>query len=203
MTNAVVALLLAAALSGEGAPVMAAAASPVSAASPVPAGEQAVDPYARSPQNAGATPVAGAAVFNAFHGQAGVGRIASSFVDRNEADPRIRDIFAAADTVRLKRTLAEQFCYLLNGGCTYTGRDMREAHRGQGLQNADFNAVVENLQAAMDREGVPFRAQNVLLAKLAPMQRTVVERKSPAILKRWGRRLASLQGAAAPPEPRP
>ena len=100
-----------------------------------------------------------------------------------------------ADTVRLKRTFAEQLCYLLDGGCAYTGRDMRESHRGMGLQTSDFNAVVENLQHAMDDERVPFRAQNVLLAKLAPMQRTVVERKSPAMLKEVARQLASLRPA--------
>ena len=45
----------------------------------------------------------------------------------------------------------------------------------------------------MDRERVTFRAQNVLLAKLAPMERTVVERKSPAALKSLRRRLVSLR----------
>jgi hemoglobin len=35
---------------------------------------------------------------------------------------------------------------------------------------------VENLQWAMDKEGVAFRAQNRLLAILAPMHRTVVTR---------------------------
>ena len=157
-----------------------------------PAGEQPVAPYVQSAANAGATPVAGVATFHAFHGLEGVKRIASTLVDRSEADPRIRDIFAAADTARLKRTLGEQLCYLLNGGCVYTGRDMRQAHAGQGLQSADFNALVENLQVAMDKEGVPFRAQNVLLAKLAPMERVAVERTSPVIFKSWARRLASL-----------
>lgn len=197
-------LLLALALAGSVTVPSTKAADPVAplafaaAAMSAPSGEQPVKPYAQAPANAGATPVTGTAVFRAFHGREGVQRIASTFVDRSEADPRIRDIFAAADTARLKRTFGEQICYLLNGGCTYTGRDMREAHRGQGLQDADFNAVVENLQAAMDRERVPFRDQNVLLAKLAPMQRTVVERKSPAIFKRWARQLASLHAGAAP-----
>lgn len=76
-----------------------------------PPGEKPVDPYVQSNANAGATPVQGTAVFAAFHGREGVRRIADDFVDRIERDPRIKDVFAAADTVRLKRTLAEQFCY--------------------------------------------------------------------------------------------
>jgi len=53
---------------------------------------------------------------------------------------------------------------------------MKTAHKDMGLQQADFNAVVEDLQWAMDREHVPTWAQNRLLAKLAPMERMVVTR---------------------------
>ena len=139
-------------------------------------GEEEVDAYAQSNANAGAQPFAGEAMWKAFHGQAGIDRIVDDLVRRNRSDPRIADIFRAADTVRLRRTLKEQFCYILNGGCAYTGRDMKAMHKDMGVQNADFNALVENLQKAMDTEGVPFRAQNRFLAKLAPMQRDVVER---------------------------
>ena len=180
-----------AAAPGPSAPAPGAAAS--AAAATVPAGEQAVDPYVQADANAGATALASRAAFHAFHGRDGLQRISNDFVERDVKDVRIKDVFAAADLVRLKRTFAEQLCYLLDGGCAYTGRDMASAHKGMGLQNADFNAVVENLQHAMDDEHVPFRAQNVLLAKLAPMQRAVVERKSPAVLKQLGRQLASLR----------
>ena len=44
------------------------------------------------------------------------------------------------------------------------------------MQTADMGALVENLQAAMRKEGVPFGAQNRFLAKLAPMKRDTVER---------------------------
>ncbi len=149
---------------------------------PVPPGEKPVDPYIQSNANAGATPMKDGGVLKAFHGKEGLARITSDLVDRNIADPRIKDIFATADIVRLKRTLTEQFCYILagpasEGGCDYTGKDMTAAHKDQGVTPRDFNALVENLQWAMDKEGVPFAAQNKLLAKLAPMSRQAVERK--------------------------
>lgn len=53
---------------------------------------------------------------------------------------------------------------------------MEAAHRDLGLQRADLNALVENLQRAMREGKVPFSAQNRLLAKLAPMERDVVVR---------------------------
>lgn len=141
-----------------------------------PAGEEPVDPYAISNANAGAKSADDPRLLAAWHGKAGIDRVVDGFVDRNFADPRISDIFRNHDQVRLRRTLKEQFCYLLGGECSYTGRTMRSSHKDLGIQNADMNAVVENLQAAMGAEGVPFWAQNRLLAKLAPMRRDVVER---------------------------
>jgi hemoglobin len=143
---------------------------------PVPPGEEAVASYTQSDANAGATPFKGGHMWKASHGQAGVDRIVDQMVDRNMTDRRIADIFKGQDIVRLRRTLKEQFCYILGGGCTYTGRTMAESHKDLGIQQADFNALVENLQAAMRHEHISFAAQNAFLAKLAPMERTTVVR---------------------------
>jgi hemoglobin len=139
-------------------------------------GEEPVDPYPQSNANAGAVPFKGTDMLAAFHGRAGIDRVVDTMVARNVADPRISDIFKNQDLVRLRRTLKEQFCYFLNGGCDYSGRAMRDAHKNMGLQVADMAALIENLQTAMTKEGVPFFAQNRFLAKLAPMKRVVVER---------------------------
>jgi len=139
-------------------------------------GELPVDPYELSNANAGARPFTGDAMAAAFNGQDGIRRIAVRLVELSESDPRIAEIFVAHDMVRLRRTLFEQFCFILNAGCDYTGRDMRSAHSDLGVRMADMNALVENLQQAMREEGVPFAAQNRFLAKLAPMSGDVIER---------------------------
>ena len=139
-------------------------------------GELPVDPYPQSNANAGAAPYNSAPLVKAFGGREGIRRIAERTVDLSEADPRIAAIFESHDMVRLKRTLSEQFCFLLGAGCDYTGRDMRAAHAEMGVTKADMNALVENLQVAMREADVPFAAQNRLLAKLAPMSRDVIER---------------------------
>lgn len=138
--------------------------------------EEAVEAYAPSTANAGAQAFTGDAMLRAFHGREGIARVVDELVDKSLADPRIREIFKAHDMVRLRRTLKEQFCYILNGGCDYSGRDMARAHKDLGVQNADFNALVEHLQVAMDHEKIAFQDQNRFLAKLAPMQRTTVKR---------------------------
>ena len=148
----------------------------VAALQATPPGEEPVAPYPQSNANAGTVPFKGTAMLEAFHGRAGIDRVTDTLIARNVADPRISDIFKNQDLVRLRRTLSEHFCYILGGGCNYTGRGMKEAHKDMGLQVADLAAMIENLQAAMTKEGVPFFAQNRLLAKLAPMKRDVVER---------------------------
>ena len=141
-----------------------------------PPGEDPVDPYTQSNANAGTVPFKGGAMLKAFHGHAGIDRIADDLVSRIIIDKRISDIFKGQDEVRLRRLLKEQFCYILNGECNYSGRTMKDGHKDLGLQTADVGALVEDLQAAMRKEGVAFFAQNRFLAKLAPMKRDVVER---------------------------
>jgi hemoglobin len=105
---------------------------------------------------AGADPIAGDGVYKAFHERAGIDR------------------FKGANLDHLSVELKAQVCYLVGGPCTYNGKDMRSAHESMGLRNLDFNALAEDLQLSMNKEGVPFSAQNRLLAKLAPMQRAIV-----------------------------
>jgi hemoglobin len=131
-------------------------------------------PMAANP--AGAEPIAGDGVYKAFHEQAGIDRIIDDFVARVTTDPRIAARFDGANLVRLRLELKQQVCYLTGGPCTYTGKDMKTAHAGMGLKNLDFNALAEDLQLSMDKEGVSFPAQNALLAKLAPMQRAIVSK---------------------------
>jgi hemoglobin len=141
------------------------------------AAEDPVAPYAMSDANAGAAPDPTHALYRALHGRDGIERIVTDLLARVVADQRISDIFKATDMQRLNRTLTEQICYISGGPCHYTGRDMKTAHTDLGLQNSDLNAMVEDLEAAMDKEKVPFRDQNRLLAKLAPMQPEVVQRR--------------------------
>jgi hemoglobin len=124
--------------------------------------------------NAGAEPIAGDGVYKAFHEKDGIQRIMDDFVPRITSDPRIKDHFAHTNLPRLKLLLVQQICYLAGGPCEYTGDDMKSVHEGLGLKNSDFNALAEDLQLSMDKERVPFAAQNRLLAKLAPMQRVIV-----------------------------
>ncbi|MES2473050.1 MAG: group 1 truncated hemoglobin [Pseudomonadota bacterium] len=113
-------------------------------------------------------------LFTDMGGQAGIDRIVDASVENYLADPRISKIFEESNMDRVRAQFKVQFCQIAGGPCEYKGHGMAEAHKGLRLTNADFNAVVEDLQAAMDNVGIPFATQNRFLARLAPMQRHVV-----------------------------
>ncbi len=117
---------------------------------------------------------AGDAVFQDFGGKPGISQVIDDFLGIWQEDSRISGALKDADVERLGALLKEQFTQLTGGPAVYSGRDMKTAHQSLGLRNADFNALAEDLQKAMEKNKVPVRAQNKLLAKLAPMQRQIV-----------------------------
>ena len=112
-------------------------------------------------------------VYQQFGEEAGLVKLMDVFMEKLLADPRMRPFFENTDQAKVKKHLVEQFCVILGGQCQYTGRDMKSSHAALGIDRANFNALVEDLQLAMDKQGIPFRAQNKLLAKLAPMHREI------------------------------
>jgi hemoglobin len=110
----------------------------------------------------------------AFGQRAGLGRLATDFVDRLASDARTAEFFRQTARPELASKLADQFCVVLGGPCRYEGADMRVAHQDLDIRRQDFNALVEVLQASMAAQGVPFASQNRLLARLAPMHREII-----------------------------
>ncbi|WP_017902458.1 group I truncated hemoglobin [Pseudomonas asplenii] len=107
--------------------------------------------------------------------RAGITRIVEGMLLKIAHDPRISERFRKIDIVRLRNKLVEQFCVEAGGPCVYTGDTMAESHKGQNVSRSDFNALVEDLIAAMDEQGIPVRVQNRLIARLAPMRGEVIE----------------------------
>ncbi len=108
--------------------------------------------------------------------QPGVAAIVDRMLDIVLADPRIKESFDGTPLERLRRTLNEQFCEISGGPCVYTGDPMKEVHQGLGITEAGFNALAEDLQSAMEALSVPSRAQNRLMARLAPFSREIISR---------------------------
>lgn len=114
------------------------------------------------------------ALYRSFGEKPGLVKLMDDLMLRIEANPRLAAQFKDSKKDHVKEQLVEQFCQVTGGPCVYKGADMKSAHANLDINKGDFNLLVEVLQQAMDGQGIPFRAQNQLLAQLAHMHRDVI-----------------------------
>ena len=115
-------------------------------------------------------------LYERLGGKEAITAVVDDFVGRVAADNRINSFFATTDIPRLTMNLVNQICEASGGPCKYTGRDMKTTHRGMGITNAQFDALVGDLVATLDKFKVPEKEKNELLSVLGPMRKDIVER---------------------------
>jgi hemoglobin len=125
-------------------------------------------------QDMGTKSMAQKSLYDRLGGKDAITAVVDDFVGNVAADKRINGYFAKADIARLKRNLVDQICQETGGPCAYTGRDMRSAHKGMGITNADFSALVEDLVKTLNRLNVPAKEQGEFLGILGPMKPQIV-----------------------------
>jgi len=116
----------------------------------------------------------GPTLYEQLGGKPAITKVIKDMIANVAADNRINHFFAKTNIAHLEMELVNQVCEATGGPCKYTGLSMQQAHKGMNLSTADFNALVEDLQKAMDSNDVPLGLQNQLLAILAPMEPDVV-----------------------------
>lgn len=99
----------------------------------------------------------------------GIAQIVEDLLYRIVDDDRINFQFKGINVAQFHQDLTDQLCVLSNGPCTYTGREMHDAHKDMAIDDTQFNALVENLILAMDKNDISTGAQNRLLKQLAPL----------------------------------
>jgi len=109
-------------------------------------------------------------LYDDLGGQPTIDRIADEFIMEIAYDDRVFPRFADSNVQRFREKIIEHFCMIANGPCVYTGDSMVQTHTGMNISEAEFNAVVEDLIAAMDTVGVDIGTQNRLLARLATLR---------------------------------
>ncbi len=121
------------------------------------------------------------ALYKSLGGKQAITAVVDDFVGRVAADDRINSFFkaTAADPKRLakfKRNLVDQICEASGGPCKYKGKDMKTAHAGMGITSADFDALVQDLVASLDKFMVKDGDKQALLGVLGPMKKDIVEK---------------------------
>lgn len=118
--------------------------------------------------------MAGTSLYERLGGKAAITAVVEDFVGRVAADSRINGKFANANIPRLKMMLVNQICQASGGPCVYTGRDMKSGHAGMGITSEQFDALVDDLVASLNKFKVGEREKNELLGVLGPMKKDIV-----------------------------
>jgi len=122
----------------------------------------------------------GSSLFERLGGNKAITAVVDDFSARCAGDARINAKFARTDIARLKAMLVDQVSEASGGPAKYTGRDMKTAHLDMGVTTGEFNALVENLVATLNKFGVGKTEQDELLGILGPLKSDIVEVESTA-----------------------
>ena len=116
-------------------------------------------------------------LYKRLGGREGISIVVADFVTNMAGDTRVNARFKdmkGPEIEKLKSNLSDQICDATGGPCSYLGRDMKTAHKGMQVTEAEWDATVENLVKAMDKHKVGPTEKSELLGALGPMKADIV-----------------------------
>jgi hemoglobin len=119
-------------------------------------------------------------LYERLGGEPAISKVVDDFVAEVVADPKIKERhkkhFMDDNVPALKKKLIDQVGEATGGPQKYTGKSMKDAHKGLEITDPDFDALVGCLERALDRNKVGKAEKDELLGKLAGLRKDVVEK---------------------------
>ena len=113
-------------------------------------------------------------LYERLGGQPAITAVVDDFIGNVAADKRINGRFAKANIPHLKMRLVELISAGAGGPVPYTGLNMKAAHAGMNITDAEFADLVEDLVKSLDKFRVPEEEKSELLGILGPMKGDIV-----------------------------
>lgn len=127
------------------------------------------------------TPEPKPSLYQRLGSEAGITQVVHDFVAIVAEDEKIKEKhrkhFMEGDVALLKKKLIDQIGEATGGPQKYTGKNMKDAHKGMEITNQDFDNLAADLVKALERNKVPADAQKELLALLETMRKDIVEKE--------------------------
>jgi hemoglobin len=112
------------------------------------------------PPDRGPQPRQGATLWERLGGEENVKRIVDDFVNAAVADPKVdfdrggKHKLGPAETAHLKEQFVKLASFVSKGPLKYDGKSMKEAHKGMGITDAQFDALLLHMRTALEKHGV-------------------------------------------------
>lgn len=132
---------------------------------------------------AGAAPpqaAAGDSLYKRLGGYDAVAAVTDDFLGRLAADKSLGRFFQGLSTSSLTKTrqhIVDFLCQATGGPCAYHGRDMKTAHAGLKITEADWDQSVKLLTATLEKFKVPEKEKGEVLAAVSGLKADIVEKK--------------------------
>jgi len=121
----------------------------------------------------------GATLYQRLGGRDVIDAFVATFVANVGKDPRIQLRFLFTDLDSLRGHLSAQICEVSGGPCKYTGKPMKSGHAAMHVRDAEFDAMAEDLAAALKTHGIGPAEQKELLAAIGSLRPDIVEATPP------------------------
>ena len=122
-------------------------------------------------------------LYDRIGGQAALMKVVDDFVARAAANPKVNftrnGTWNASDAAvkTLKMHLVNFLGSAFGGPQKYTGRSMKEAHKGMAITPAEFDALAADLKAVLEANKVPGAEVNEIMKIAASTAPDIVEKK--------------------------
>ena len=105
--------------------------------------------------------------------------VSDDFLGRLASDPQMGRFFVGLSTdskIRVRQHIVDFLCVATGGPCKYTGRDMKTAHAGLNITEADWNQMVKLLGQTFDKFSVPEKERADVIGAVASLKGDIVGR---------------------------
>ena len=122
----------------------------------------------------------GKTLYQRLGGYDAIAAVVDDFVTQLATDPSMGVFFKghSEDSVkRIRMHIIDFICHSAGGPCNYTGRDMKTAHKGLGITEAQWDKSVEYLKNTLNKFKVGQKEQSDLLAAVSSVKNDIVEKK--------------------------
>lgn len=104
-----------------------------------------------------------ASLYERLGGEEKIRAIAQDIFDNHKKNPAVSPRYADSDPQELVRIVTEFICAGTGGPQVYSGKDMISAHKGMNINEQEYMAVLDDIMAALEKNGVEQREQADLL----------------------------------------
>ena len=116
-----------------------------------------------------------ATLYERLGGEERIKRLATDILDNHSRNPLIRSRFEkVSDRAALERHSVEFLCAGSGGPQTYTGRDLVSAHKGMNVSEQELIAAIDDILAAMTKNGYDQAEKNDVVAILYSLKGDVL-----------------------------